>query len=210
LSAGYRGLRLLTAASAMIVVAVGATLATKAPCLLVEHIEEEYYSITPITPFPILPALMVVVGVLTFASAVRGQRLLSPPTAVCLGLFITSLTFWVPAGESAWRIDRYGSPAGWLAWSTGLPGMKPHIMGVIALPFLVDLTFWTVVAGVIAFDVRWVVRSRREPKGADRSIDRSVHSHFSQVTRITVKTALLYPDSRCSSFFRSVVGWLRK
>jgi len=165
LSAGYGGLRLLTAASGMIVVAFGATLATNAPCLLVEHIEEDYYSITPITPFPILPALAMVVGVLTFASAVRGKRLLSPLTSLCLGLFITSLTFWVPAGESAWRIDRFGSPLGWLAWSAGLAGMKPHIMGVIALPFLVDLAFWTVVAGVITFDVRWVVRSRRREQG---------------------------------------------
>lgn len=115
----------------MIVVALGAVLVTKAPSLVVECVGEGYYSIGPVTSLPILPALVVVVGVLTFALALKGQRLLSPLTAVCMGLFITSLTFWVPGGESAWRVDKYGCPFGWLVWFTGLSGMNQHIMGML-------------------------------------------------------------------------------
>ncbi|MDH5362674.1 MAG: hypothetical protein OEW84_05120, partial [Aigarchaeota archaeon] len=90
-----QGPRLLAAVSGMIAVAVGAILAVEAPSLVVEYRGEGYYSIGPVTPLPILQAFIVVLGLFTFASALTRHRFLSPLTAVCLGLFITSLTFAV-------------------------------------------------------------------------------------------------------------------
>jgi len=145
-------LRLLAAVSGMIAVAVGATLAIKAPCLLVEHVGDADYSIGPFIPFPLLPTFIVVVGVFTFALALRGRRQLSPLTPVCLGLLITSLTFALPDGGSI-RIRKSGYPLAWLAEFIP-PSWDQPAMGVIALPFLIDLAFWTPIVGAIIFATR--------------------------------------------------------
>ena len=85
--------------SGLLAVAVGAILVVKAPCFLIESIWNSDYSIGPFIPFPMMPALIVAVGLFTFALALKGHRHFSPLTSMCLGLLIITLTFRFPDGE---------------------------------------------------------------------------------------------------------------
>ncbi len=141
--------RLLAAFSGTGATAVGVLLAVKAPSLLIEHATDSSYSLTRITHLPILPAIMVILGTGTFALALREYRHLSLLTSLCLGLVITSLTF-IHCDMLGLRVAKYGYPLGCLAWIVP-PRMfgEPRIMGVVALPFLIDLALWSLITWVI-------------------------------------------------------------
>ena len=155
----YKWFGLLTAVSGMAVIIVGILLAVEAPSLLVEYIytTDGYgYSIMYVARFPILPTLIVILGALTSASAFRGYRHLSLLTSLCSGLVVTWLTSMLPPSGEHFRITKFGYPLGWLARMTP-PRVSfinpPYIMGVIALPFLIDLALWSLVAWAIIFTV---------------------------------------------------------
>lgn len=103
---------------------------------------------------PVLPVTVIILGVLTFAMALRGHRYLTLPTSVCLGLFITSLTFVYRNDYpgSARHIADFGYPFGWLTWIVdSVP--EPCIVGVLAPAFLIDLALWSLIAWAVIFAV---------------------------------------------------------
>lgn len=174
----YKGFGLLTAVSGMVVIVVGVLLAVEAPSLLVEYTytTDDYwgYSMTYITRFPILPIIMMTLGASTFAMALRGYRHLSLLTSLCSGLVVTWLTSMLPRSPG-FRITKFGYPLGWLARMTPPMSIPPYIMGIIALPFLIDLALWSLVAWAIIFSVNRIKARTNYGRARGEILGQRVH-----------------------------------
>jgi hypothetical protein len=164
---GIVKLPFVSAVSGIIAIVVGVVLALKAPFLMLVEVEytttsgSHVHVIKGIAPFLTLPVIMVILGALTFILALRRFRYLSLPTALGLGLFITLLTFSHRSGHIPLRVTTFGYPLGWLAWIHP-PGhlAEPYIMGVMALPFLIDLAIWGFITWTIVFTVNRIKCAR--------------------------------------------------
>ncbi|MEM2941189.1 MAG: hypothetical protein QW304_06540 [Thermoproteota archaeon] len=141
--------RWLAAVSGVSVILCGVLLAAEAPSLLVEslYVEDgQSYSLTYVTRFPILPVFTIILGILILITVLKSRRFLIPLASLCLGLIPNVLlAFGRFAGFSyeGLHVVKFGFPFSWLAWSPSLPLTEPRIMGVVALPFLIDLAFWS-------------------------------------------------------------------
>jgi len=154
--------RLLGAFSGIIVVILGGVFALKAPFMFDEFSVGHRSISHPLgirrfiggipMELPILPVTMIILGVLTYALALRGRRYLTLPTSLCLGLIITSLTFAYRYDLPGWTDNiNFGYPFCWLTWSPDFP--EPRIVGVLAPMFLIDVAFWSLVAWAAIFVV---------------------------------------------------------
>jgi len=157
---GYDWFRLLAMFSGIIVVIVGVVFALKAPFIFTEfdiggYGIRRYIGGIPMEFFPILPVCVIILGLLTFALALRGRRYLTLPTFLCLGLIITSLTFMYRNDFWPHYTADFGYPFSWLTWSTLF---VPRIVGVIPPMFLIDLAFWSFVAWAVIFAVNHIKR----------------------------------------------------
>lgn len=157
--------KLLAAFSGLSVIVVGALLAVQAPSLLIEYTYGNRgvgYSIKYITYSPILPTIIVFLGILTFALALREYRHLLLLTSLCLSLIITSLTSTYFNAHVA-HAAKFGYPLGWLVWIIpSFPQAEPQIMGVIALPFLIDLVLWSLIVWAVMFLISRIIAPQKK------------------------------------------------
>ncbi|MGC8831507.1 MAG: hypothetical protein ACP5PQ_02885 [Thermoproteota archaeon] len=154
--------RWLTAVISVVTVLCGVLLAVEAPSLLVEHVQVkngQSYSLTYVTGFPVLPVFTVALGVLTFITALKNHRFLLLPFSLGLGLITTVLLAFAGftgISYGGFHVVKFGFPLGWLAWKVPLPFMEPVVMGVVLLPFLIDLAFWSFLLWLVFLSVNRV------------------------------------------------------
>ena len=98
--------------------------------------------------FPIIPLLIVTLGIASIVSALKKGRHLPILVSACFGVIATlSLWFYYDMYESFIHTQVYGVPLGWLVcFSRTPPGW--NIGGTAFIQLIIDVAFWSVIFGM--------------------------------------------------------------